>query len=108
VTYKVFVDDNFHYLDESERYELGEFATLDGAIEAAQKIVDEFLAEAYTPGMTFGELYGGYTSFGEDPFIVGPPSPDTGILFSAWAYAKRRCEELCTTEREREEGGGAP
>ena len=29
MTYKVFVDDNFHYMDESERYALGEYATLE-------------------------------------------------------------------------------
>ena len=34
------VDDNYHYMDESERYQHGEFATLDAAIEAARKIVD--------------------------------------------------------------------
>jgi hypothetical protein len=27
--YRVMVDDNFHYMDESERYTLGEFKTLD-------------------------------------------------------------------------------
>jgi len=95
MTYKVFVDDNFHYMDESERYELGEFTSLDAAIVASKKIVDEYLLSAYRPGMTAQALFGSYTSFGEDPFIVAVPSKETGVLFSAWDYAKRRCDELC-------------
>jgi hypothetical protein len=95
MTFKVFVDDNFHYMDESERYELGEFSTLDAAIEASKKIVDEYLLSAYHPGMTAQALFESYTSFGEDPYIVATPSKETDVLFSAWDYAKRRCYELC-------------
>ena len=35
--YTVYVDDNFHHGDESERYELGQFATADEAIAAAKE-----------------------------------------------------------------------
>lgn len=38
--FKVYVDDNFHYMDESHRYKLGEFNTLAKAIEACKEIVD--------------------------------------------------------------------
>jgi hypothetical protein len=41
--YVVYVDDNFHYMDESERYKLGEFDTEEEAIHAANKLVDDFL-----------------------------------------------------------------
>lgn len=82
-------------MDESERYELGEFPTLDAAIEATKKIVDEYLLSAYQPGMTAQALFESYTSFGEDPYIVATPSKGTEVLFSAWDYAKRRCYELC-------------
>jgi hypothetical protein len=93
--YRVLVDDNYHFTDETERYALGEFPNLAQAIEAAQRIVDEYLLSAYQPGMTAAALYGSYTGFGEDPFIVAIPATDNGNLFSAWDYAKRRCEELC-------------
>lgn len=93
--YKVLVDDNYHYMDQSERYELGEFENLEAAIEAAKKIVDEFLRSGYQPGMTAQELYKAYTGFGEDPFIASPSTEETGVLFSAWDYAKLRCEEMC-------------
>jgi hypothetical protein len=36
--YVVFVDDNFHHMDESERYKLGEFSSCEEATEACKKI----------------------------------------------------------------------
>jgi hypothetical protein len=42
--------------------------------------------------MTAADLHDTYTSFGDDPFIR--PAPD-GEKFSAWDYAKQRCDELC-------------
>lgn len=98
MTYKVLVDDNFHYMDETERYQLAEFPTAESAIAAAQRIVDDYLSSAYQPGMTAEELYTSYTSFGEDPFIV---SPGEKVEFSAWTYAKRRCTEICAPDADR-------
>jgi len=93
--YEVYVDDNFHYMDESERYRHGEFETCEEATAACKKIVDDFLEKGYKEGMSFEELYGGYTGFGEDPFIV---SDDKDCFFSAWSYAKKRSAELCGKE----------
>jgi hypothetical protein len=36
--YRIIVADNFHYMDESEHYTLGEFNTLETAIAACRKI----------------------------------------------------------------------
>ncbi len=91
--YEVYVDDNFHFMDESERYRLGSFETCEEAVAVCMKIVDEFLEIGYKKGMSFNELYGGYTGFGEDPFII---SDDKTCFFSAWDYAKKRCIELCS------------
>ena len=93
--YKVLVDDNYHYMDETERYELGEYSTLEAALEAAQKVVDEFLHSAYKPGMTAEALYQAYTTFGEDPWIASDPGGEGQIVFSAWDYAKKRAAEMC-------------
>ncbi len=93
MTFRVLVDDNFHYMDQDERYEHGSYPTLEAATLAAQAIVDDFLLDASQPGMTAGELFDCYTNFGEDPFIVAPG--ESRVLFSAWDYARRRCEELC-------------
>ena len=90
--YKVYVDDNFHYMDESHRYKLGEYKTLEKAINACKKIVNEFLYYNYKPGMTSGELLAQYSLYGEDPFIIGV---DEGVPFSARAYASVKVEEIC-------------
>jgi hypothetical protein len=89
--YKVFIDDNYHYMDESERITHGEFETLEAAIEACKKIVNDSLAHAYEPGMTAEKLYESYSFFGEDPWISGAE----GVPFSAWNYARQRCAEIC-------------
>jgi len=44
-------------------------------------------------GQTADELYEGYVTFGDDPFII--PTPTNKEVFSAWNYAKRRCKEIC-------------
>jgi len=93
--YLVLVDDNFHYQDESERYELGEYPTLAAAVEAAQQLVDDFLIRAWIPGMTAEALYRAYNAFGEDPWIISIPEDGGQIVFSAWDYAKKRAAELC-------------
>lgn len=90
--YRLLADDNFHYMDETERHEQGTFETLEAAIEAAKSIVDDYLSSAYKRGMTADELFVSYTSFGEDPFII---APEGGVPFSAWDYAKQRCQALC-------------
>ena len=67
-TYTVHVNDNFHYMDESERYKLRDFDDCQSAIAACKKMVDEFLA-ACDANRTAEELYQQYTMFGEDPWI---------------------------------------
>ena len=92
--YTVLIDDNFHYQDESERVQHGVFATADEAVAACRSIVDEFLDGAFEPGMSAESLYGLYTLFGEDPFIKAADPNDTPVTFSAWDYARQRCEEM--------------
>jgi len=93
--FKVLVDDNFHYMDESERYELGDFQTLDAAIAAARRVVDEYLQSAFEPGINSDTLLATYLQFGEDPFIIASDAAHSGVLFSARDYARERCEEIC-------------
>lgn len=68
--YKVIIDDNFHYQDESERVTHGLFVTAADAVAACKAIVDGFLAGAFKQGMSGEALYDLYVGFGEDPFIV--------------------------------------
>ena len=82
--YIVYVDDNFHYMDESERYKLGEFDNCAAAIAACQQIVDEFLL---TNLGACEDVHATYTMFGEDPFIR---TDDPNCKFSARDYARER------------------
>ncbi len=83
-TYTVYVDDNFHYMDESERYKIGEFNNCDAAIAACKRIVDEFLQQ--NRGKC-EDLIATYVMFGEDPFIR---TDDPNCKFSARDYARER------------------
>ena len=67
MAYTVFIDDNFHYQDESERVTHGQFETGEQAIAACRAIVDDFLSSAFALGMSATALYGLYTSFGDEP-----------------------------------------
>lgn len=89
--YKVMVDDNFHYMDESERYLSGIYATPEEAIQKCKIIVDEYLMSALKPDISVEELYRSYAGFGEDPWI---DSGDGVNHFSAWEYASLRAKEL--------------
>jgi hypothetical protein len=94
--YTVLVDDNFHYIDESERYKYGTCAKLEEAVPVCQAILNASLQKAYKPRMSVTVLYEEYVAAGEDPFVRGP-----GANFSAWSYAKLRCEALCGGRVER-------
>jgi len=86
----VYVDDNFHYMSEDDRYIFGEFDNREKAITACKQIVDEFLLGAFEPGMSKEALYDSYASFGDDPWFS-----DAGPKYSSWAYAKIRSGEIC-------------
>lgn len=90
--FTVYVDDNFHYVDESENYKLGEFKTYEAALEVSKKIVDSSLSEHHRNGMTAQELFDQYMTFGEDPHII---SDDGTLGFSAWSYAEEQCKKIC-------------
>ena len=66
--YVVMVDENSHYMDETERYENGRYPDRASALAACRAIVDEFLER--TEADTADELFRLYTLFGDDPFIV--------------------------------------
>ena len=52
-SYEVFVDDNFHYMDEEERYSAAVFPTYGEALAHAKRIVDEItVADVFASGGT--------------------------------------------------------
>jgi hypothetical protein len=90
--YRVFVDSNAHYMDESERYLEGSYEDCGVAVAKCKQIVDGFLSLEHEEGMEAATLLRLYTSFGEDPWIS---SADKECKFSAWTYAEQRCKEIC-------------
>jgi hypothetical protein len=92
--YLLYVDDNFHYTDESARYLSGTFDTAEAALKKARHIVDDFLESAHEPSMSAAQLYHSYVGFGEDPFIICEGDVPQ-VKFSAWDYARERCDVIC-------------
>ncbi len=95
--FTIFIDDNFHYMDESERTFGGVFDSYDAALLRAKEIVERSLQELNRPGMNAEILYQHYVMFGEDPWIQ--ETPDGRLGFSAWNYAKDRCAEIFHSSR---------
>ena len=93
--FKVLVDDNFHFSDESARTDAGEYSTAEDALACAKRIVDTYLTGAYRSGMSAKKLYEQYVTFGEDPYIVGPER----LSFSAREYARTRAAEICAKKK---------
>jgi hypothetical protein len=94
--YRVLIDENFHYMDKSHRYALGDFATYAEAFAVCKEIVDCFLRHEYVPGMPESALYFRYMVFGRDPCLVnGADETEVQPGFSAWDYTRQRCRELC-------------
>ena len=91
--YEVVVADNFHYMDRDEYVPYGRFETREAAVAAAKAIVDGWLQDALLQGTEVSKLYQSYVGFGDDPFVVAHDgAPD--VKFSAWDYARQRCDEL--------------
>ena len=86
--YTVLVDDNFHYMDESERYEEGSYDTAEQALEVCKRITRRSLKDMYEEGISPAKLHTQWVLFGEDPFIRGGEQ----VLFSARDYIT---DELC-------------
>ena len=87
--YEVCVDDNYHYMDESERYTAGSYHSLEKAIEKCKKITISSLEELCEKGITPERLSAQWSMFGEDPFIVGAGG---SVPFSARKFITT---ELC-------------
>jgi len=96
-SYVVMIDDNFHFMDESERTRDSEHATADAAVARCKAIVDEWLGLAARNApepMTAAQLLETFHYFGEDPFVLAPPGAER-VAFSAWEYARESAKEIC-------------
>lgn len=69
--YKVFVDDNYHYSDEGERYAVGAYDSLKEALEKREEISIKSLVSLLENGITPDQLHTQCLMFTEHPFIDG-------------------------------------
>lgn len=88
--YAVHILDNFHFMDQSEEYDSGNFDTYEEAVAKCKAILDDFLESAYQQGETAEQLYGTYVHYGESPIIWG----DKLGNFDSNVYARMRCNEI--------------
>jgi hypothetical protein len=95
-TFTVLVDDNFHFMDEDERWTAGTYGSLREALDKCLQMVGQDLRQGYQADMTATDLYESYTAMGDDPFITGSMK----TVFSAWNYAKELAEFLAGKEED--------
>ena len=90
--FKVFVDDNWQFMDDSERYTLGEYKTYEEAVEACKVFINESLEEALDDESK-GNLgiYGRFCLAGDDPWIR--PVPEGKKRFSGSEYVLQWCKK---------------
>lgn len=89
------VYDNFHYGDETEAYNHGQYATYAEAVAGAKAIVDEFMEWNWRENMRPNQLGALFGMFGEDP-VIFPSEPGPGReRFSARTYADEAAQKVC-------------
>jgi len=93
--YHLRVYDNFHYGDDSEAYDYGQFETYELALIAAKKEVESSLRHEYKPGMSEDELLMAFAFYGEEP-IIFPEDFIDGKYFSARDYAHEIAGKVCS------------
>jgi hypothetical protein len=85
-SFTVYVDDNFHNMDENERCTAGTFSSYEAALSLAKGIVERGLKNYLADGRPAADWLGHYMDFGEDPWIK--PTSEGVPRFSAWKYAE--------------------
>ena len=91
--YHLRIYDNYHYMDESEAYNQGPYASYEEAELAARQVVEESLRDMIKPGADEQKLLSDYKMFGDDPVIVDKETGQVGD-FSAWSYANEAAKEV--------------
>ena len=90
--FKIFVDDNYHYMDESERYAAGSYDSLDEAVNKCKELTIKSLENLYEKGITPEKLQIQWSMFGEDPYVFGGCG---AVPFSARRFVSTElCKEI--------------
>jgi hypothetical protein len=90
--FKIFVDDNYHYMDKSERYVVGSYDSLEDAVNKCRELTIRSLKNLYEKGITPEKLKTQWVMFGEDPYVFGG---DGVVPFSARKFISTElCKEI--------------
>ncbi len=92
MSYRVYLDANFHQMDTSARNMAGEYASYDEARTAARELIDGILESEYRNGISAEDLLHAYVTRGEEPFII---PDDEQQPFNGRDYAGIRCQLMC-------------
>ena len=85
-----------HQEPEPEVRRIGEYETLEEAIEVAQKEIERFLRKEFKRGMSAGKLYALYEEQGEHIFIFQDENGTFNVPgFEHTHYAKALAAEIC-------------
>lgn len=95
--YKVYIDDNYHYTDQSKRSAVGSYHSLEEAVEKCKEITIESLGHLFEEGITPENLSAQWSLFGDDPFIVGGHG---SVPFSARKFITTElCESIIRSHK---------
>lgn len=86
--------DNSRFDSPENDYLYGAFATYEEAYAKCEEIVEGFLMQNKTEGMSTEELFHHYISFGEEPYIVSVDGSEC-VPFKAIDYAKEQSKAIC-------------
>ena len=90
--FKVLVDDNYNYMDESARYEAGTYESLEEAVNKCKELTIESLKDFHEEGIDADTLKAQWSLFGDDPFVFGG---EGSVPFSARAFISTElCQEI--------------
>lgn len=91
-SFTVHVDSNAHFMDEDERYTLGEYPTYEEALAAAKRLLNRDLDEHLQKGGAAQSWFDSYPMYGDDPWIS--PTPEGVTPFSARDFVKALAKEM--------------
>lgn len=84
---------------QAEVRRIGEYGTLEGAIEASKRVIDEFLQGVLESEMTAADLFSLYSDCGEVPIIFDDGDKTLNVSgFNHYSYAMNRCGVMCTAK----------
>jgi hypothetical protein len=94
----MFYVESYNKADSAEKAlrHVGDYATLEEAIAASKKEIDESLMREFKAGMSASQLFGKFQAYGDMPCIFRTDDKTLSNLgFNALVYAKEASAKLC-------------